>query len=283
MTNKSPPVEKQRWMFLAGRSHQFCSAAWQRRLWNKWRSSNQQDGEKKGEKHSVVRCVWHVSPFRQWRLSVTCTGSGKSVLGLLHEHHRDIERAARALRSAGSQTAEVAGKRRPAEEERWRNTLPPPPPPESADRAVRGFEINVDKVGWAPLPCLHEALCAKSQQGRLACHQTEWVQAAYMLKIQTELQRGHGGPQHTCWLREQRDKVFILRKLTKPQRSAGTERKSWKCITRKAGTSKLTSYKNFLCPHTGFNILKPYFPLKFNSKSMLCEMLRSRHEVWLFN
>ncbi len=57
-----------------------------------------------------------------------------------------LQRAARALRSSGSQTAEVAGKRRPAEEERWRNTTLPPPP-ESAEQAGRGFEINVDKVG----------------------------------------------------------------------------------------------------------------------------------------
>lgn len=52
-------------------------------------------GLKKRKKHSVVGCVRHVSPFRQRRLSITCTGSGKSVLGLptprvLHELHRDV-------------------------------------------------------------------------------------------------------------------------------------------------------------------------------------------------
>lgn len=113
----------------------------------------------KREKHSVVRCVRRISPFLQRHLSITCTGSGKSVLGLptlqeLHELLRVSQRAVRSLQTAGSQTAEAAGKRRPTEGERWRNrTLPSPP--ESAVQACRGLEINVDKVGWAPLPSLH--------------------------------------------------------------------------------------------------------------------------------
>lgn len=36
----------------------------------------------KREKHSVVHCVRRISPFLQRHLSITCTGSGKSVLGL---------------------------------------------------------------------------------------------------------------------------------------------------------------------------------------------------------
>lgn len=138
LENKSPPGEQQRWMFLSGCSHQFCSATWQRQLWNKPPTLTQKT--KTGE-HFVVCCVQ--------RLSITTTGSGKNVVACwlpkcFLSFTEMFQRVARALLSAGNQTAEVAGKRRPAKEERWENTTLRPP---LSWLSSLGFEINIDKVG----------------------------------------------------------------------------------------------------------------------------------------
>jgi len=111
-----------------------------------WKKALKQTGEKVREKHYVAHCVCHVSRFRSQRLSITSTGSGKSVVGLptpavLFQLHRDVSASGEAARLLRRQE-----KTRPAEEECGRTQLLP----EFADRAVRGFEINVDKVGWAP-------------------------------------------------------------------------------------------------------------------------------------
>lgn len=87
----------------------------------------------------------------QRRLSITCTGSGKSVVG---------PPAPRVLCRDVPESAEAAGKSKPAEEEQDSKSAP-----ESAEQAGRGFKITVDKVGRAPSPRRSKTRRAKSQRG----------------------------------------------------------------------------------------------------------------------